>query len=146
MKFLKYAGIALLVAVITDFSIAAAYPSPSATVTGIAQLPSNKDFVYTIWLTKNKDGLQKYLNRVTYTWLTDPCKDCIIGTKPSNEYGVTWEAITTKMGEEQAFTSNIATVMHEPFGPTYNNYRLGMFRVDYTLLTTNHGGTWTINP
>lgn len=145
MKFLKYAMIALVLAVITDISLVAAYPTPSATQIGVIEIKKDSG-VYSRWLTKNRDGLQTYENTFASTWLTSPCPNCIIGTIPYNESGTKWDGITTKMYQKKEFTHNISVVLDDPFDKGYNNYRIYNFRVDATLLTTNHAAEWTINP
>lgn len=89
------------------------------------------------YYTKDFNGtVQYYYNKETFTTLTNPCSNCIIGTRLHSSGGNYSGRLDLKMGK----TSNFTTVTADA-----DNWQLEQMRVDYTLLTTYHYGTWYIN-
>lgn len=136
MKFLKYAILTLLVACITDAVLVSAYSSPSA-YSFTRELSKNTS-QWTEWRTKNTWTDQAYKNRRTYTWMTDPCPNCKVAAKPVDGDGDIYSGVVTSEGQTKTFTDT--TAISAP-----NDFRLSIWRVDVTLLTTAHSATWTIN-
>lgn len=136
MKFMKYALLTLVVAIITDAAMVLAYPSPSGTA--LYYELSKNSIQKTDWRTKNTWTPQTYQNTRTYTWLTDPCPNCKISAKPVDSGGDVYVAVVTSEGQTKQFTD--PTSISSP-----NDYRLNIWRLDVTLLTTVHTAVWKMN-
>ncbi len=136
MKFIKYAFLTLIIAIATDITVAFAYSSPSATA--IYKELSKNTSQWTDYRTKNTWTTQKYENVRTYTWMTDPCPKCQVSAKPVTESGNVYVAVVTSEGDTKNFTA--PSTVNSP-----DDYRLNIWRLDTTLLTTIHSSVWTIN-
>ena len=136
MRFLKYAMLTLLVAIIADASLVFAYDSPTIQATN-PQLQRNNPY-YTSYVTKTTWTKQKYSNQDTYTALTNPCPKCIIET-----------ILYTDSGDKSmSFLNNAGDVFYFNDAESWtlpNNYRLYLRRYDITALTTYHWGLWYVN-
>lgn len=87
--------------------------------------------------TKNSDlNVQYYYNKETFTTLTNPCTKCVIGTRIYSEGGDYSGRLDLKMGETSNFTSVTSSA---------GEWSIQQMRVDYSLLSTYHYGTWYIN-
>lgn len=137
MKFLKYAVLILLVAVVTDMALVSAYSSQSGI--GISYTLNGNTATYTQYMTKINLLPQTYRNGSMDTALTHPCSNCKLAVRAHNENGDMSSAITMVMGETKTFNSPTSVNME-------GNYRLEIWRYDFTLLDTYHNGYWTINP
>lgn len=133
IKFLKISLAILLIAFISNVIIVKAYPSPAST-SYTFELVKNESQT-TDYRTKIDYSRQKYENRDSFTWLTDPCTSCKITTKLLSE-NLSLVGMTTVMGETKYFTQNSGST---------TDYRLNVWRTDVTLLTTYHSSTWHIN-
>ena len=136
MKFIKYSLLILLIAIASDALLVFAYPSPPY-MSIIEQLQQNS-ISETDWRTKNTWTAQTYQNTDTFTWLTNPCLNCQICAKPEDIGGDMYVGVVTKQGQTKQFTD--PTSISSP-----NDYKLKIWRVDTTLLTTYHYAKWTIN-
>lgn len=136
MKFMKYALISLIAAIIADAAMVFAYPSPIAT--GLVYELSMNNKVDTEWRTKNTWTAQTYENYRTFTWMTNPCPNCKISAKPVSAGGDLYVGVVTTEGQKKQFTD--PTTISSP-----NDYMLKIWRVDITLLTTSHSAMWTMN-
>src|SRR5574344_2687121 len=85
MKFIKYSLLTLFVAIVTDTALVLAYPSPSGTSYSL-QLSATTG-QWTEYRTKNTWSVQTYENISTFTWLTNPCPNCQIASKPGTSSG-----------------------------------------------------------
>lgn len=136
MKFIKYAILTFILASIVNTVLVFAYPSPSSTFLNHDLDKNNSQ--WTDYMTKYNWKLQTYENTDTFTWLTNPCSDCQIAAKPYTESGDIGVAVVTKEDQKKGFTD--PTSFYAP-----DNYRLNIWRLDFTLLTTHHFSVWTIN-
>lgn len=131
MKTLKYALAFLLLAVLTDgILVAAATPE---TVQTIRYLEGN-NIDYGEYYTKEREGLQYYYNKSTYTTLTNPCNNCQIKVTSEIKGGGGSGTIIVTLGQTKILNNQ---GLYSP-----GKYRLVMQRVGFTLLTTYHSGTW----
>ncbi len=137
MKFLKYAFIILLLAVISDTALVLAYATPSG-VSIYKELVKNNS-QWTDYKTKNTTTKQKYENIRTFTWLNDPCANCRIAAKPVDEAGDVYSAVVSTEGQTKTFDD----LSHVNWP---NNFRLNIWRLDISVLTTTHSAVWMINP
>ncbi len=134
MKFLKYALLTLILAIVTD--VAFIYAAQPQVVISYAL---DKNAVQkTSYRTKDTWTAQYYENLETYTWLTNPCPNCKISAKPEDIDGNLYVGIVTSAGQKKQFTD--PTTISSP-----NDYRLNIWRLDTTLLTTYHTAIWYIN-
>ena len=136
MKFLKYALITLILAVITDLTLVFAYDTGA--VQSIHPELSGNNTYYTSYYTKTYETRQRYYNESTYTGLTNPCPDCKVQIRLHTDDGDFSIAYLSKTGSNTRFTDS--TVWYLP-----NNYRLSLKRFDFSLLTTYHFGLWYVN-
>ena len=136
MKFIKYSLLTLFVAIVTDTALVLAYPSPSGTSYSL-QLSATTG-QWTEYRTKNTWSVQTYENISTFTWLTNPCPNCQIASKPGTSSGDLYVGVVTKIGQTKSFTD--PTSISSP-----DDYRLYIYRFDTTLLTTYHRSVWMIN-
>jgi hypothetical protein len=88
--------------------------------------------------TKNTWTTQKYKNLSAITWLTNPCNSCQIAAKLFTDAGDTDQGVVTTPGHSASFNAN--TMFSSP-----DDWRLAIWRVDFTLLTTSHTAMWYIN-
>lgn len=135
MKTLKYAMIALLVAIGMDGILVFAYASPTSMQIGSTL--SGNTAQYTQYATKKTWTGQKYYNRETYTAMTNPCPNCQIANYFQKSGGSSSGAIITKTGQTKG--------SNETGTASPGDYRLKYQRYDFTLLDTYHFATWTIN-
>lgn len=135
-KYLAITFFVLTIAIVTNYVIveAATYPSPVGT--SFSKELDKNQAQYTFWRTKTNYSRQTYENLDTFTKLTDPCPNCKIGAKPFLDNGDFHSGIVTTLGHVGKFSSTSSTL---------GNYRLSVWRVDATLLTTYHSALWTMN-
>lgn len=134
MKFLKYALIIFVVALITDATIVLA----GVPTVGITHELDGVNVKKTSYYEKDTWTTQKYSNKTASTWLTDPCTSCQIGAKPGTSSGDLGSGVVTITGQTKSFTD--PTSLSSP-----GTYRLSIWRVDATLLSTYHTAIWTLN-
>lgn len=133
MKFLKYSILLLIFSFIMCFTIVKAYPSPDFTAYTLELDKNNSQTM--AYRTKYDYSKQKYENKDSFTWLTDPCTSCQITTKLVGT-DASFLGITTVMGQTKYFTQNSGSPA---------DYQLMVWRNDTTLLTTYHSSIWHIN-
>lgn len=136
MKYLKYCFIILLIAVFTDAALVYAYDSPAISIFTLELKGNNSQ--YTDYKTKTTWTVQTYKNISTDTALTSPCTDCKIAAKPYNKNGDVGSGVITVAGQTKSFTD--PTSINIP-----GDYRLNVWRYDFSLLTTLHNAAWNIN-
>jgi len=136
MKFLKYSIIILVVAVVTNYTLASAYASPS-TVAIIVDLEKNEE-QWTEYKTKTTWSTQTYEHISSITWLSNPCNDCLVRTISCQENGDCSGAVTTIAGQTRRIDN--PTSINVP-----HNYRLNLKRDNWSALTTHHNARWNIN-
>ncbi len=90
----------------------------------------------TEYFTKNKFLRQSYEHYSSLTRLTDPCPKCKIATKLHREGGDSSSIFITVMGEKIFFNDAFTY---------YGNYKLEVWRYDFTFLNTFHSGLWLLN-
>ncbi len=135
MKLLKYAFITLAVAIVLDGCLVLAdvvYPSVE-----IATTLQRNDGQFTSFYEKNTWATQTYYNRSTRTALTNPCTDCQIGVRFLHQNGDGSGELSVKIGQTKMSNT---TLTSEP-----GVYRLQLRRIDFSLINTDHFGTWHIN-
>ena len=136
MKLFKYATIVLVVAIITDITVVLA-SEPSGL--SIARDLVKNEQQFTEYRTKDTWTTQTYRHVASSTWLTNPCTDCKVASKPYTSSGDVGAAVVTVAGETKRFDD--PSSMKNP-----DTYRLQLWRFDGTLLTTHHSSIWMINP
>lgn len=138
-KMKKYLGaIAMLFifAVVVGSAAVKAYTSPDfvgVTYSGVKYAQYNKETVY---YTKNRGSSQSVYVNKAYTSLTNPCTECQIAFKLTNDNGTVFSGAAAKMYETQTFSGNTEA---------YGNYKLKMMRADFTLLDTTVTFKWNLN-
>ncbi len=135
MKYLKISVSVLLLAIITNFTIANAGVIFSR-ITVIEFLEKDK-VNYTQYYEKNNLSYSPtYENVDTFTSLTNPCPNCKILVRALEENGDQTAGLLTVMGKKYMFLDT---------APVPGNWRLSVQRYDFTLLNTTTKGYWYLN-
>lgn len=134
--YFKITFIVLILSIATNYVLTNATTYPSPVGTSFSKELTKNQAQYTAWRTKTNYSTQTYENLDTFTKLTDPCPKCKIGAKPFLDNGDFHSGIVTTSGNVGKFSSTSSTL---------GNYRLSVWRVDTTLLTTYHSALWTMN-
>ena len=109
------------------------YVTPPSTSYSVTLKGSNNNYK-TDYRTKNTTVEQKYYNAGSVTNLTPDCTNCKIGVQLCDKNGGISTIITQK-GDLKKFK----------YSEQYGDYYLNIYRADFTLINTQHIGTWYIN-
>lgn len=135
MKFLKLSVLFLLFAFITNL-IAVNAGVIYRRINVIEFLDKMEPF-YTEYYEKNEWYNPTYNHLEVFTSLHNPCNGCKIIIKMENENGDASRGIMPVLNESYVFTGGGVA---QP-----GNYRLSMYRSDWTLLKTTMRGHWFLN-
>lgn len=138
MKYFKISMITLIVAVIANVAITIAGTNAVVKSLTLNYALDKNNSSYTGYYEKETYDYMTYKHNKSYTWLTNPCNDCIVSVRLYAENGSYSSAYLTTMNHTYTLNDNEAWAW-----PT--RYELKLTRYDSTLLTTNHEAVWYIN-
>lgn len=134
MKFLKLSILFLLFAIITNLIVVNA--GVIYRRINVIEFLDKMKPSYTNYYEKNDWSNPTYEHLEMFTELHYPCNSCQIVINMRNENGDASPGIMPAIGKTYAFTGTVA----QP-----GNYRLSMYRFDWTLLQTTMRGHWFLN-
>ena len=133
MKFVKYACLTLITAVVLDMALVFAYDAPAGV--GLSFTLSGNTAQYSSTKTKTDYSYQKYENIGSHTAISSPCTSCQIASTMYMNGSATGGTIITVAGQIKKFDGNSASP---------DDYKVKVKRYDATLLSTSHTSFWTI--
>lgn len=135
MKFLKLSILFLLFSIIINFIVVNA--GVIYRRINVIEFLEGTNTTYTNYYEKNDWSNPKYEHLEMFTNLHNPCNNCKIVIKMHNDANSSSSGIMPTIGSKYVFTGGGVA---QP-----GNYRLSMYRQDWTLLQTTMRGYWFLN-
>ncbi len=139
MKFIRISFLVLVLGITANFIVIASAEERGASsprdVYVYMELKKNTEQDSSTKWEKTDWANQEYLHNDSATPLTTPCPNCKVQVRAKNTNGTTTNAVITVMGDKKTLGNSAIP----------GTWYISAKRSDFTLLNTEHAGTWTLN-